>query len=80
MMQPKALPVVVLKRLDNTRTPPKWGHGHPKAPKKIEDNKKTEVLKEIEEAPKKLEHNEDNDFNSEEFRNNFLLSLDSDEN
>ena len=69
-----------MKRLDNTPTPAKRGHGRPKAPKKIEDNKKTEeVLKEIVEAPKKLEQNEDDDFNSEELRNNFLLSLDSDE-
>ena len=71
---------VVLKRLDNTPTPSKRGHGRPKAPKKIEDDKKTEVvLKEIVEAPKKLEQNEDDVFNSEELRNNFLLSLDSDE-
>merc|ERR1711981_1546717 len=74
----KTLPVVVLKRLDNTPTPAKRGRGRP--PKKIEDNEKTEeVLKEIEEDPKKLGQNEEDDFNSEELRNNFLLSLDSDE-
>jgi len=78
MMQPKikclkTLPVVVLKRLDKTPTPAKRGRGRPKV-------KTEEVLKEIEEAPKIIEEKEEDDeFNSEELRNNFLKSLDSDE-
>ena len=67
------MPVVVLKRLDKTPTPAKRGRGRPKV-------KTEEVLKEIEEAPKIIEEKEEDDeFNSEELRNNFLKSLDSDE-